>query len=68
MNNLFISTSKKLKNVKPSKVRRVGFFKLRKMYDYNFPVSDVFRRVSASNTGLTRLDKALLALSGGGAA
>jgi hypothetical protein len=49
MNSLHISTSKKLKDAKPSHVRRVGFFKLRKMYEYNFTSPSEYWRVLGKN-------------------
>lgn len=52
MNNLQINTSKKLKGAKPSGVRRVGFFKLRKMYEYNFTSPSDYWRVLGKNRDL----------------
>ena len=52
MNSLQINTSKKLKDVKPSSVRRVGFFKLKKMYEYNFTSPSDYWRVLGKNRDL----------------
>lgn len=46
MNNLHISTSKKLKDCKPTQIRKVGFLKLRKIYEYDFTSpSDYWRAI-----------------------
>ncbi|PKL17900.1 MAG: hypothetical protein CVV49_08970 [Spirochaetae bacterium HGW-Spirochaetae-5] len=52
MNSIQINTSRKLKGVKPSSVRRVGFLKLKKMYVYNFTSPSDYWRVLGKNRDL----------------
>jgi len=63
MNNLHISTSKKLKDAKPSHVRRVGFLKLWKRYEYDFTSPSDYWRVLGKNRDV-KLDGAK-AVTGG---
>lgn len=49
MDKLHISTSKKMKDAKPTEVRRVGFFKIRKRYEYDFTSPTEYWRVLSKN-------------------
>jgi len=49
MNSIHITTSKKLKGEVPVHVRRVGFLKLFKKYEYDFSESSEMWRVLGKN-------------------
>lgn len=49
MNNLHITTSEKLKDATPSQVRKVGFLKLGRRYEYNFTSPSEYWRVLSQN-------------------
>lgn len=49
MNNLHITTSEKLKDATPSQIRKVGFLKLGRRYEYNFTSPSEYWRVLSQN-------------------
>jgi hypothetical protein len=49
MNNIHITTRKKLKGVEPTNTRRVGFLWLTKRYEYNFVSPALYRQVLCAN-------------------
>lgn len=52
MNSISITSSKRLKDIVPNRVRRVGFLKLRKLYEYNFVSPVLYREVLCRNPDL----------------
>lgn len=63
MNNLHITTSERLKDATPSQVRKVGFLKLGRKYEYDFTSPSEYWRVLSVN-GKAKLGE-ISAVAGG---
>jgi len=66
MNSISITTGKRLKGkVQPNRVRRVGPFKLRKVYEYNFVSPQLYREVLCQNPDMRIGDVQVAGIMGG---
>lgn len=65
MNSISITSRKRLKDIVPNRVRRVGFLKLRKVYEYNFVSPQLYREVLCKNPDLQISDVQVAGIVGG---